>query len=85
MKLSSCLNQDKHLFNDPDFFNAYLKMEVVALKHYQHLTPIDYTLRTFDLGIPLSYEWRIPTAISSPTKRTHVIISSPTYIDEQVG
>jgi len=32
MKLSSRLNQDEHLFNDPDFFDAYLKMKAVALK-----------------------------------------------------
>ncbi|KAJ8440091.1 hypothetical protein Cgig2_025290 [Carnegiea gigantea] len=30
------LTQDEHFFNNPAFFDAYLKMKVVALKHYQH-------------------------------------------------
>jgi len=29
------LTQDENLFEDPNFFDAYLKMEDVALKHYQ--------------------------------------------------
>ncbi|KAJ8451709.1 hypothetical protein Cgig2_018343 [Carnegiea gigantea] len=62
------LTQDEHFFNDPAFFDAYLKMETVVLKHYRHRTPIDYTPPTFDLGIPLSPERRTPTTISSPIK-----------------
>ncbi|KAJ8439034.1 LOW QUALITY PROTEIN: hypothetical protein Cgig2_014454 [Carnegiea gigantea] len=50
------LTQDEHFFNDPKFFDAYKKMEAVALKHYQCRTPMDYTLPTFNLGIPLSLE-----------------------------
>ncbi|KAJ8426863.1 hypothetical protein Cgig2_008658 [Carnegiea gigantea] len=78
------LTQDEHFFNDPAFFDAYLKMEAVALKHYQHRTPIDCTPLTFDLGIPLSPERRTPTTISSPIKGTPIISSSPAYNDEQV-
>ncbi|KAJ8421577.1 hypothetical protein Cgig2_007793 [Carnegiea gigantea] len=44
----------------------------------------NYTPLTFDLGIPLSSEQRIPTAISCPVKKTHTIISSPTNNDEHV-
>ncbi|KAJ8432427.1 hypothetical protein Cgig2_016057 [Carnegiea gigantea] len=77
------LTQDEHFFNDPAFFDAYLKMEAVALKHYQHRTPIDYTPLTFDLGIPLSPERSTPTTISSPIKGTPIISSSPSYNDEQ--
>ncbi|KAJ8446933.1 hypothetical protein Cgig2_026431 [Carnegiea gigantea] len=76
--------EDEHFFNDPAFFDAYLKMEAVALKHYQHRTPMDYTSPTFDLGIPLSPERRTPTTISSPIKGTPIISSSPAYNDEQV-
>ncbi|KAJ8441636.1 hypothetical protein Cgig2_025803 [Carnegiea gigantea] len=76
--------EDGHFFIDPDFFNAYLKMEAVALKHYQHRTPIDYTLPTFDIRISLSPKQRIPIAISSPIKGTHTISSSPAYNDAQV-
>ncbi|KAJ8434394.1 hypothetical protein Cgig2_014241 [Carnegiea gigantea] len=78
------LTQDEHFFNDPAFFDAYLKMEAVALKHYQHRTPIDYTPPIFDLGIPLSPERRTPTTISSSIKGTPIISSSPAYNDEQV-
>ncbi|KAJ8435402.1 hypothetical protein Cgig2_009653 [Carnegiea gigantea] len=76
--------ENEHFFNDPTFFDAYLKMEVVALKHYQHRTPIDYTPPTFDLGNPFSPKWRTPTTISSPIKGTPIISSSPAYNDEQV-
>ncbi|KAJ8439024.1 LOW QUALITY PROTEIN: hypothetical protein Cgig2_028470 [Carnegiea gigantea] len=47
------LTQHDHFFNDPEFFNANLKMEAVTLKHYRRQTPIDYTPSTFNLGIPL--------------------------------
>jgi len=58
-------------------------MEVVALKHYQHRTPIDYTPPTSDLSIPLSPERRTPATISL-IKGTPTISNSPTYKDEQV-
>ncbi|KAJ8429734.1 hypothetical protein Cgig2_023123 [Carnegiea gigantea] len=56
------LTHDEHFFNNHEFFDAYLKMEALVLKHYQHRTPMNYTPLTFDLGIPLSREQRIPTA-----------------------
>ncbi|KAJ8422110.1 LOW QUALITY PROTEIN: hypothetical protein Cgig2_011153 [Carnegiea gigantea] len=76
--------EDEHFFNDPKFFDAYLKMEAVALKHYQHRTLIDYIPPTFDLGIPFSPEQRTPTAISSSIKGTPTISSSPAYNDKRV-
>ncbi|KAJ8430472.1 hypothetical protein Cgig2_003054 [Carnegiea gigantea] len=63
-----CGNEREHplvWLNDP--------IKAMSLRHYQRRTPADYTPSTFDLGIPLSPERRIPTAISSPT-----------YNDEQV-
>ncbi|KAJ8422749.1 LOW QUALITY PROTEIN: hypothetical protein Cgig2_015659 [Carnegiea gigantea] len=53
---------------------------LVSAKMYR----TDYTSSTFDLGIPLSPEQRILTVITCPIKRTCTIISSPTYIGEQV-
>ncbi|KAJ8437480.1 hypothetical protein Cgig2_002981 [Carnegiea gigantea] len=75
---------DKNLFEDLDFFNAYLKMEVIALKHFQGGTPVDYTPPTFKLGIPLSPVKGTPSVKRSPIKMTHMTISSPTCNDEQV-
>ncbi|KAJ8437301.1 LOW QUALITY PROTEIN: hypothetical protein Cgig2_006405 [Carnegiea gigantea] len=87
--IENCLNevevhgftQDEHCLNDPEFFYAYLKMEVVVLKHYQHRTPIDYTMLTYDLGIPLSAEQRF---LLSSIKGTPTISSSPAYNYEQL-
>ncbi|KAJ8441612.1 hypothetical protein Cgig2_023765 [Carnegiea gigantea] len=59
-------------------------MDVVALKHYQRQTQIDYTPPTFDLSIPLSPERRCEIVISSPNKTAHTISCSATYNDEQV-
>ncbi|KAJ8429738.1 hypothetical protein Cgig2_023127 [Carnegiea gigantea] len=67
-----------HFFDNHEFFDAYLKMEAVVLKHYQHRTPMNYTPLTFNLGIPLSLERRIPTTISFPIKGTHIISNLPT-------
>ena len=78
------MTQVEHFFNDDEFFDAYLKMEAVVLKHYQHRTAMNYTRLTFDLGISLSPEKRIPTTISFPIKGTHTISNSPAYKDEQV-
>ncbi|KAJ8429739.1 hypothetical protein Cgig2_023128 [Carnegiea gigantea] len=72
------LTHDEHFFNHHEFFDAYLKMEALVLKHYQHQTPMNYTPLTFDLAIPLSPECRIPTTISFPIKGTHIISNSPT-------
>ncbi|KAJ8433829.1 hypothetical protein Cgig2_028146 [Carnegiea gigantea] len=37
------LTQDENLVEDPDFFDAYLKMEAVAFKHYNGRTPIKFS------------------------------------------
>ncbi|KAJ8435900.1 hypothetical protein Cgig2_010257 [Carnegiea gigantea] len=78
------LTHDERFFNDLEFFDAYLKMEAIVLKHGHRRTIIDYTPSTFDLGIPLSCERIIHVGISSPIKRTHTISSSPAYNKEQV-
>ncbi|KAJ8427887.1 hypothetical protein Cgig2_007202 [Carnegiea gigantea] len=78
------LTYNKNIFENPIFFNLYLKREAVALKRYQSWTPIDYTPPTFDLGIPFSPMKGISIAMRSPAKRALTMISSPNCNDKQV-
>ncbi|KAJ8443038.1 LOW QUALITY PROTEIN: hypothetical protein Cgig2_030241 [Carnegiea gigantea] len=72
--------EDEHFLNDPEFFDAYLTMEVVTITnvglHILHFPDF----RSWHPTLP---ECRIHTVISSPIKRTHTISSSPIYNDEQ--